>query len=183
MREHVEAVGRLVHHASGCIVGRDNGFATTLRTDARAVDAAYQVVVATAQPLRRTLPGGSDEDITRALHLTSASRNYSRNLVVDIERSRLAYADSDSRLDVDQASAILRTSIEIVARALTGPRDATYTRSSARFDRAERQLELSPHRVDSTEFALRDFRLIDGTMARMAELMGLTITDFDTVGT
>jgi hypothetical protein len=180
IREHVEAVERLVHHASDRMLGRNDGLATTLRSDARAVDAAYQVVVATAQPLRRTLSGGSDEYIARALHLTAASRNYSRNLVVDIERSRPI--NVDSRLDVDQASVTLQASIEIVARAMTGPRDATYTRSSALFDQAERQLELNPHRVDFTEFALRDFRLIDGTMARMAELMGLAITDFDTVG-
>jgi uncharacterized membrane protein YccC len=180
MRQHVEAVGRLVHHANARLLGRDDGFATTLRSDARAVDAAYQVVVATAQPLRRTLTGGSDEDIARALHLTSASRNYSRSLVFDIERSRPV--DVDARLDVDEASATLHTSIETVARALTGPRDGTYTRSASLFDQAERQLELCPHSVDSTELALRDFRLIDGTMASMAELMGLTITDFDTVG-
>jgi uncharacterized membrane protein YccC len=180
MREHVEAVGRLVYHASGRLLGRDDGFETTLRSDARAVDAAYQAVLATAQPLRRTLLGSADEVIARALHLTSASRNYSRNLVVDIENSGLT--DVESRLDVGQASATLHRSIEIVARALTGPRDGTYTRSSALFDRPERQLESGPHRVDSTALALRDFRLLDGTMASLAEQMGLHITDYDTVG-
>jgi uncharacterized membrane protein YgaE (UPF0421/DUF939 family) len=180
MREHVEAVGRLVHHASGRLLGRDDGFETTLRSDARAVDAAYQAVLATAQPLRRTLSGGTDQVIARALRLTSASRNYSRNLVVDIENSGLA--DVESRLDIGQASATLNTSIEIVARALTGTRDGTYTRSSALFDRPERQLEACPYRVDSNALALRDFRLLDGTMASLAEQMGLLITDYDTVG-
>jgi hypothetical protein len=89
--------------------------------------------------------------------------------------------DVDSRIEVGHASAILDASIEIVGRALTGPRDWPYTRSSALFDQAERRLEVFPDRVDATEFALRDFRLIDGTMASLAELMGLRITDFDTV--
>ena len=180
MSEHVEAVGRLVHHASGRLLGREDGFDTTLRSDARAVDAAYQVVIATAQPLRRTLSGGMNEDVARALHLTSASRNYSRNLVVDTENSRPG--NVDSRLDIDHASETLNASIEIVARALTGTRDDTYTRASALFDQAERRLEVRQYRVDSTEFALRDLRLIDGTMACLAELIDLTITDFDTVG-
>jgi hypothetical protein len=81
-----------------------------------------------------------------------------------------------------RASGTLHQSIEVVARALTGPRDAIYTRSSSLFDRAERCLDVCPHRFDSTEFALRDLMLLDGTMAHMAELMGLGITDFDTVG-
>jgi uncharacterized membrane protein YgaE (UPF0421/DUF939 family) len=180
LRQHVEAVGRLVLHASRCMLGQDDGLATTLRSDARAVDAAYQVLVATAQPLRRTLAGNSDEEITRALHLASASRNYSRNLIVDLEGSRPV--DVDSVLDVDRASATLHESIDLVARALTGPRNETYTRSSALFDQAESNQEVSPQRVDATRLAFRDFRLIDGTMARMAELIGLKITDFDTVG-
>ena len=88
LREHVEAVGRLVDHASACLQGLEDGIDSTLRSDARAVDAAYQAVVATAQPVRRTVWGSADEDIVRALRLTSASRNYSRNLVVDTGRSR-----------------------------------------------------------------------------------------------
>jgi hypothetical protein len=114
------------------------------------------------------------------VHLTSASRNYSRNLAVDIENARLT--DVDSQLDLAHAGATLDASIEIVARALTGPKDLPYTRSSALFDQAEQTLEVSLERVEGTEFALRDFRLIDGTMASLAKLMGLRITDFDTVG-
>jgi hypothetical protein len=31
------------------------------------------------------------------------------------------------------------------------------------------------------QFAVRDLKLIDGAMAQMAELLGLSITDYDTV--
>ena len=100
--------------------------------------------------------------------------------MVDTERSRPSSISPD--LDMERASETLHQSIDRVARALTGPRDGTYTRSSALFDRAERSLGICPHRVASAEFALRDFKLLDGTMAQMAQLMGLGITDYDTVG-
>jgi hypothetical protein len=180
LRQHVEAVGQLVDHASARLVGREDGLDSTLRSDARRVDAAYQAVVATAQPIQRTVWGSPDEDTVQALRLTSASRNYSRNLVVDAEKSRPSGVSAD--LDMVRASETLHESIGIVAQALTGPRDSTYTRSSSLFDRAERALEAYPHRFASTDFALRDFKLLDGTMAHMAELMGLGITDYDTVG-
>ncbi len=175
LREHVHAVGRLVDDASARLAGRDIGIESTLRSDARAVDAAYQAVVATAQPVRRTVRGSADEDTLRALRLISASRNYSRNLVVDT--GRLQQPEVSTHLDLARASATLHNSIEVVARALTGPRDGTYTRSSALFDLAEGRLDACPHRSASIEFALRDFKLLDGTMARMAELMGLGIAD------
>jgi hypothetical protein len=180
VREHVEAVGRLADHAAARLQDRADGIESSLRSDARAVDAAYQAVAATAQPVRRTIWGGADEDTVRALRLTVASRNYSRNLVVDTEGSRPPDVATD--LDMARATATLHQSIEVVARALTGPRDGTYIRSSSLFDRAERSLDDCPNGLPSTEFALRDFKLLDSTMARLAELMGLAITDYDTVG-
>jgi len=181
VREQVVTVGRLVDHASAHLVGREDGIDSTLRSDARAIDAAYQAVVATAQPVRRSVWGSPDKDIVRALRLTSASRNYSRNLVVDIGKSRPPGVSAD--LDMARASETLHQSIEVVARALTGPRDGTYTRSSSLFDQAEHCLDICPHGSASTEFALRDFKLLDSTMAHLAELLGLRITDYDTVGT
>ncbi len=175
LREHVDAVGRLVDDAAARLAGQDDGIDSTLRSDARAVDAAYQAVVATAQPVRRTVWGSADEDTLRTLRLTSASRNYSRNLVVDTDRLRPPGVCT--HLDMARASATLHHSIEVVARALTGPRDGTYTRSSSLFDQADRGLDAFPHRSTSIEFALRDLKLLDGTMARMAELMGLEIAD------
>ncbi|HEY1652561.1 MAG TPA: FUSC family protein [Acidimicrobiales bacterium] len=177
MREQVEAVARLVDHASARLVGQADGIDSTLRSDARAVDAAYQAVVATAQPVRRTVRGSADEDTQRVLRLTSAARNYSRNLVVDAGRSQTPDVSMD--LDMARASATLHQSIEVIARALTGPRDGTYTRSSALFDQVER-FDARPQGCASTEFAFRDFKLLDGTMANLAELMGLGITDYDT---
>jgi uncharacterized membrane protein YgaE (UPF0421/DUF939 family) len=178
-RDQVQAVGRLAGHASDHLLGTDHDTKATVRSDARAVDAAYQALTATAQPLRRNLSGGIDEDTGRALRLASASRHYSRNLVADTERAGLL--DAGTRLDIELAGATLRQSLDVIAGALTGPRDGVYTRSSALFDQAERRSEERSGIAGPAQLAIRDLKLIDGTMARMAEVLGLSITDYDTV--
>jgi len=178
-RDLVQAVGRLAGHASDHLLGIDHGTTATLRSDARAVDAAYHALTATAQPLRRNLSGGVDEETGRVLRLASAAGNYSRNLVSDTERAGLV--DADTRLDLELASATLRQSLNAIAVALTGPGDGVYTRSSALFDQAERRVEERSGVAHPAQLAIRDLKLIDGTMARLAEGLGLAITDYDTV--
>jgi hypothetical protein len=178
-REHVQAVGTLVDHASGRLLGED-ATESTLRADARVVDASYQALLATAQPLRRNLFGSVDEQTGRAMRMASASRNYSRNLVGDLEA--IEPLDGELRASVKRASAALHQSLDVVAGALTGPRDGVYTRSAALFDRAERLLEERSASIDEGQLAIRDLKLIDGAMAQMAEVIGLGITDYDTVG-
>ena len=178
MRSHVEAVGRLVDHSSSHLLGAGHDAASTLRADARSVDASYQALVATAQPFRRSLLGSYDEDTGVVMRLATAARNYSRDLVNDVETARCL--DPGTRADIKRASATLHASLDVVARALNGSRDVTYTRSSALFDRAERRLETHAGETDEGQLALRDFQLIDGAMAGLAENMGLERTDFDT---
>jgi hypothetical protein len=181
VRDQVQAVGRLAGHATDHLLGQDHDTQATLRSDARAVDAAYQALAATAQPVRRNLSGSINEDIGRALQLASAARNYSRNLVADAETA--GQLDAGTRLDIELASATLRQSLDVVAGALTGPRDGVYTRSSALFDQAERRLEERSGIAGPQQFTIRDLQAIDGTMAQMAEVLGLSITDYDTVPT
>jgi uncharacterized membrane protein YccC len=177
-RDLVRAVGLLAGHASGHLLDADHGTGTALRSDARAVDAAYQALMATARPAGRGLFGGAAGDISRTLQLASAARNYSRNLVADTERAGLA--DDGTRRDIERASATLCHSLDVVADALTGSRDGTYTRSSALFDRAERRLEERASTVGPAQLAIRDLMLIDGTMAELAGLLRLAVTDYDT---
>jgi hypothetical protein len=178
-RNHVQAIGRLVDHARDRLLGEDEHPERTLRADARDIDAAYQALVATAQPLRRNLAGKLDEQIGWVMLLASASRHYSRNLVADVEAAGLL--DGETRSDIERAGATLHASLDVVASATTGSRDVAYTRSSALFDRADRRLEEGWASVAADRLALRDLMLIDGAMARTAEVMGLAITDFDTV--
>ncbi len=178
-RDLVEAVGQLAGHASDHLLGVDQGTKATLRSDARAVDAAYHALTATARPLRRNLSGGIDEETGRGLRLASAARNYSRNLVTDIDGS--GPLDGSTRVDIELASATLRQSLDVIAAALTGFRQGVYTRSSALFDQAERRVEERSGIAHPMQLAIRDLKLIDGTMARLAESLGLAITDYDTV--
>lgn len=53
VRDLVRTVGQLAGHASDHLLGEDHDTGTTLRSDAPAVDAAYQALMATAQPVRR----------------------------------------------------------------------------------------------------------------------------------
>jgi hypothetical protein len=178
MRNYVEAVGRLVDHAGRHLLGVDHDEARTLRADARSVDASYQALIATAQPIRRSLLGSYDEDTEVVMRLAGASRNYSRDLVNDVEPARCL--DPAGRADIERAGATLHASLAIVAEALNGSRDVTYTRSAALFDRAARRLETHAGATDEGQLALSDFKLIDGAMAQLAENMGLERNDYDT---
>jgi hypothetical protein len=176
LRRYYQAVGRLVEHAGARLVG-EAPEDTTLRADARALDAAYQEVLATAQPTGRNLFGGPADKTARVLRITTATRHYSRNLVADVEAT--GPLDSGAFAGLQQASATLNQSMNLIVGAISGPRDVTYTRSSALFDRAERDIERTdkPH----GQLPIRDLKLIDATMADMSELMGLAIIDYDTV--
>jgi uncharacterized membrane protein YccC len=180
LRDHVHAVAALVHHATCRLLGVECS-ESTLRADARAVDVSHQALVATAEPLRRNLFGSFDEDTGQVMRLAAASRHYSRNLVNDVEG--IGPLDSEMRLDIARADATLRTSLDVLADALTGPTPRDYTRSSALFDRTERRLEERSARIEEGQLAIRDLKLIDGAMAKLADLAGLPVTDFDTVGT
>ena len=179
VRSQVQAVGRLAGHASDRLLGEEHDTGATLRSDARAVDAAYQAVTVTALPVRRNPFGAINQDTRRALRLAAAVRNYSRNLVTDTETAEPL--DPGTRLDIELASATLQQSVDVVAAALTGPRDATYTRSAALFDQAERRIEERSGTAGPAHLAIRDLKLIDGVMAQLAEALGLAITDYDTV--
>jgi uncharacterized membrane protein YgaE (UPF0421/DUF939 family) len=172
MRRYLQAVGRLVEHATALLAGEDHDD-TTLRADARALDAAYQEVLATVQPTGRNLFGTLTDKTTQMLRTATAARHYSRNLVIDVEAT--GPLDSKARLAIQEASATLHQSLNVIVGAINGPRDVTYTRSSALFDRAERPTEQAdmPYR----QLPIRDLKLIDATMAEMAEPMGLTIAD------
>ena len=178
-RNHVQAISTLVEHASAVLTTEgpppdQDG----LRNDARAVDASYQALVATAQPLRRGFFGAVDEEMGQAVRLATVSRNYSRDLVTDLAST--APLDPALRNSVNEATATLHRSMDTVAEAMTGPRQGIYVRSSSLYDRAERSLEGGGVGLDKGYLAIRDFQLIDGSIAGMAELIHLEVADFDT---
>jgi uncharacterized membrane protein YccC len=178
-RNHIRAIGVLVDHASAVLtsdgpVPEQDG----LRNDARAVDAAYQALVATAQPLLRGAFGHVDEEMSRVVRLASASRNYSRSLVTDLASG--SPLEGELRGEVGVATATLRRSMDTVAHAMTDPEKGVYVRASSLYDRAAGGWEAGAGGVAVENLPVRDLQLIDGSMATMAELVGLQVTDLDT---
>jgi uncharacterized membrane protein YgaE (UPF0421/DUF939 family) len=179
MRGHLDALATLVRNASGQLLQRDGRPSTVdLRQDARRLDDAEQALIAAVQPLRRNFFGAVDPDVARAVALASGSRNYGRNLIADIEDA--GALDDQIRDDLAVGCQTLNDSLAVLVDAVTGPRNTTYMRSSALFDRAERRLEAGSGRVEPAQLVIRDFTLIDASMARLAGVLGLTVANHDT---
>jgi hypothetical protein len=184
--EHVQAIRQMVDHATDRLLGHDATGAGTvpgaagsvLRVDARAVDAAYQALTATARPLLHNLIGGLNEETSGALRFATASRHYCRILVTDVEAT--GPLDAGTRLDIKQAAATLGESLYAIERALGGSAGLTYIRSSALFDQAESRLERDGGTAGAAQLAIRDLKLLDGTMAGLARATGLALTNYDT---
>jgi uncharacterized membrane protein YccC len=181
-RSHIRAIETLVDHAGEMLTttalapapGQDR-----LRHDARAVDASYQALVTTAQPLRRNLFGTLDEGIAEAVRLASATRNFSQALVADLASA--APLGPGFQDEIGRALATFHRSMDTVADAMTGPRQGVYVRSSSLYDRAERSHSGSAAGTDQEHLPIQDLKLIDGAMAGLARSMRLEVTDFDTV--
>jgi hypothetical protein len=179
LRAHVQAVGQLVQHATAGLLGNGLNVERTLRADARAVDAAYQALVATAYPLQRNLAGHVDETVACTLGLAGATRHYARNLAVDV--NAVGPLRADARRELEDASATFGVSLRAIVERLSDGRDAIYTRTAALFDRVERRMEERDAVAGNDELALRDLMLIDAALAEIAQALGLVVTDRDTV--
>jgi len=181
LRAYVQAVGQLAQHATACLLGNGLDIEKTLRADARAVDAGYQALVATAYPLQRNLARHFDETLARTLGLAGAARHYARILVVDVKAAGPLRADADARRELENASVTFGASVRAIIKSLSDGRDAIYTRSAALFDRVDRRIEEQDVVTGKDELALRDLMLIDAALAEIAQAMGLAVTDRDTV--
>jgi uncharacterized membrane protein YccC len=178
LRTYVQTLATLVAHATARLLADQADSAGTLHTDARDIDASYQALVTTAAPLKRSLFGTPDEGIGALMRQAAATRHHALNLVTGVETD--AGLDRDTHADIERGSATLRDSLEIIAGALNGPRDGTYTRSSSLFDQAQQCLERSAAPLQNADLALRDLQAIDETMAAMAHGLHLAVTDYDT---
>jgi hypothetical protein len=176
IRHHLAAMASLVAHASEQLLGADEDAA--LRSDARELDGAHQTLVATIEPLTQNPFGDLDQRAGEFVSLTSAYRHYGRALVADL-RTRPTL-DEATRYDLERACQTLNASIEELVRAVDGPRNRTYLRSAALFDRVERDLESAAGSAHDVQLAVRDLSLIDETMAGLAAVMTLEVASLDT---
>jgi uncharacterized membrane protein YccC len=179
MRANIEATARLISNATARLLGEQGEAGKTLRAEARDIDASYQAVMTTAAPIRRNLFGTLDQDLGSSLRQAAGSNYHARNLASEVQPD--IALDPESRADIERGSATLGRSLAVVAGAVTGPRDGTYTRSSSLFDQAEQRLQRSGTPHEGAGLAIRDLRAIDESMADMAEALHLNVTDYDTV--
>jgi uncharacterized membrane protein YccC len=155
---------------------------------ARAVDSDYQTLVTTARPLRRF--GDAGRWAGRMVSASTGLRHYARNLARDVPRSTAA-APVDQPL-LEHAGADLLRSIDVLIDGYDGGPKATFVRSASEWNVLE-QRTLERVRRTVTErpatalaeavdliMVTRDLQLLDGALAELAHLGGITVTDLDT---
>ncbi|MGI5240009.1 FUSC family protein [Dactylosporangium sp. CA-139066] len=154
------------------------GTGSDLRAAERRLDAAYQALMATMSVLGVPLLPAPSERILFSNSI-SASRNYARNLLTDAAGA--VPLDAGQAEELRLAVGTLQASIEEIVTRLRGRECGPYVRSASRFDTLGAGLDLPG--TAPPVLALRDLQLIDGSLAVIAEQLGLTVTALDRAGT
>ncbi|WP_433618080.1 FUSC family protein [Dactylosporangium sp. CA-139114] len=168
-REYLTALSAVVDAAVAQLLGTGSG----LRAEVRRLDAAYQALTATLAALGVPLLPVPSARILFANSL-SASRNYARNLLADATPAPLP--PEALRLAADT----LRGSIDALIAGLRRDAPGPYVRSASRFAALAAALPLPD--TAPPLLALRDLQLIDGSLAVIADQLGLAVTALDQVG-
>jgi len=172
---YLAALGALIARASQLLASpAPEG---DLRPEVRALDAAYQELVAIADPLRPVLLGPGRHRLNTTLAVAEAVRYHGRDLVRSI-RARPA-PDPELIPALSQAASLLQTSIAAVLDALNGRPYGPYVRSAALLDQAGLR-----HPVTGANWqpgvadpVLHDFTLLDDALAQLAQVLRLPIRD------
>ncbi len=161
------------------VLGRLDGQREPLRPLVRAVDAAYDALVATATPLRRATFGRNSTQLTEILLVSSAARQYARALAASMEQAEangevLPWADNRQ---LRAAAGQLRTAAAAIEHRIATGEHGRYVRSSALVALALD--DLRPRHSPLAQ-ALQDLTLLDGALARLATALQMDIDDHDT---
>jgi uncharacterized membrane protein YccC len=178
-REHLQALVELTDAAIERL--RGTGEAGTVRAAARRLDAAYQALEAATRPLRGRLPGVSGAGLREQFwYAATASRHYARNLVIDTGWS--TGLPEDLAEDLADAARLLAASVDEIIAVLADPRtagDHNYVRSASLFDRIAGRLD-DDDVTTPRQLAFRDLELIDGSLATLAQSVGMRVEGLDT---
>lgn len=177
-REYLVALSTLVSASVDRLAGTSSE--SELRTAARDVDIAYQAVVSAMVPLQSPWRHQTDDARTRLGKSVNASRYYARNLVVDLDAETDPLPPQAREPLVSGGARLVASMDELVEGSLhddLGQR--TYVRAAAMFDVASRSLGADEAVTSPRQLALRDLELIDGTVASLAEAMGLRVEALD----
>jgi len=147
------------------------GAAPPTRADVRALDAAYASLNVTAKPLQRGMLGRYTGPVVDLLAVAGACRNYARTLTIGVHHWP-AIADAD-RSALTAAVEEMRSSMTAIETRLRDGGRRGYVRSAGLFQ------PLSDH-IDSPR-VLRDLMLLDAALAKLADGLGMAVTDHDTM--
>ena len=198
-RHEIEALADLTDRCIDRLADPDSATGTDLelRAAARRVDAAYQALTATVQPMPTPVFGTLASWVAGFMATTAAARHYARNLLLD---ASTRYADLDGQGTerlitarhqfADSVGAIAETlapgpaPAAAIATAASdggaGPLARRYVRSASLFERVAEGLSGEPL-TSRPQLALHDLQLLDGALAEAARCVGIPVTDLDTV--
>jgi hypothetical protein len=171
-REYLTELASLAGLASERMLGTTD--VSEVRASARRLDVAYQALIAALAARGLPLLPAPSERAQFAASL-SASRNYARNLLADTEPGpEFAPARAEA---LTLATKTLRTSIEEITAMLDGAEKAIYVRSASLYETVS--VAVAGPLTAPVQLALRDFELIDGALAVVADLVGLDVVALD----
>lgn len=148
-----------------------------LRTAGRRVDAAYQALMATAQPLRMVSWADAQDRVARLVAAAAAARNYARNLVFDTEGAGPEGIDGGT---LARARDVLDRSAGSLSSRLRGAGDdRVFTRAGALLGTVECAVVAADGPPSPTVLVLRDLALLDGALAAIARRAGMAVRTLD----
>ena len=159
---------------------------SSLRPEIRELDAAYAALEAAAAPLRRTMFGRNSAQLAEIRSVSSAARHYARSFAAGVQSIRPTesqHSNKSAPTESGQITAVpkiaaaadqLRESMAAIEHRISTGDHGTFTRSASLIEQASRTDE------PRTALALRDLTLLDGTLARLATALQMTVADHDT---
>jgi hypothetical protein len=172
--EYLTELTSLAETASARLLGTED--AAAVRAAARRLDVAYQALMAALSVRGVPLLPMPSSRVQFAAGL-SASRNYARNLLGDAPCG--AGFSSPRAEALTLATGTLASSIAEITSALERPgaERGIYVRAASLFDTLSVALDEPP--TAPIQLALRDFELIDGSVAVVAAIAGLDVVSLD----
>ena len=175
LRGYLAAMASLLRHAYAALGGAED--AAVLQGDTRALNTAYGALASSIQSMRRVQPGGQSQRACATMAAATAGRRYALDLVRDIQPA--AAPDADTAAVLDRGCQTLQASLTALQSAVAGLDGGSYTRSASLFDLIEQRLAVPGSGSGDAHLALRDLRLIDGSLAELAGALGLHVTSYD----
>jgi len=179
---YVRALSELLSAVADALPGPSAVSATgtdlpLLRTRTRAMDAAYQALLAAAGPLSRHPLRGRREKVRSVIAAAGDSHQQAGALAATIPH--LDNLDERSLGGLTLAAHTMQGSLAALLARIDYPGTGIYTRSTALLDDLSERLPLTSGSPDRRQRAVHDLRNADAAMARLAVTFGMPTDELD----